>query len=1099
MLEGALTGALRFRLLVIAVAAGLIAVGVSSLPSMHRDVLPELSSGPVLEVQTESPGLSSQEVEQYLTVPIENNLLDGIMGVWDVRSDSIPGLSKVDLYFEPGTTELHARELVEERLTNAFSLPHVAQPPQLIQPLSTSSRALLIGLRSNTVNPLELSYLARWILKPRLSGVPGVANVAIFGQQDRQIQVQVDPQQLARRGVTLQDVINTAGNSQLVSPLSYLEGSTPGTGGFLDGANQRLDVRPVLPPPGDLAAVPIADAPGKVSLGQVANIVEGHQPQIGAGFTQGSAGLVLEIQKLPSASLRGVTKGVERALAEIRPGLQGVDIDTSFFKPATYASDALDNVALGLVIAGALALLALGALLLDLRAACVAASSVALSLVVALLALQWLGQTLNALVVLGLLIAIVVLVDDAVGGAQALRRVCRARGRTSVAHDGAAALTNGAAMGDRHANGDIHGHSDGNGRGRASLTGAPASLPRAIVDAFAQLRGTLGYATLTVLLIAAPLFFSHGLTARYLHPMMLALVLAVLASAVVATTVAPALGFLLLERWPPRTPRAVNPLGSRVSAGYQGLVRRALSLPPEVVLAAALAGAVAFIWFPFLHQPAPPRFKDPNLVVQWTGPDGAGLGEMQRITSRTLGQLRALPVVADTGATLGRAVSGDRIVDPNSGQIYVALKPTVDYDRAVDQVRRTVGGIPGVQASVSTYEASAQAGVLQSGTPSLTVRVYGQDYPRLHALAAQVQRQMSGVNGLGRARVSMPSEQPNIEVAINDDRAQTAGALPGDARRQASTLVNGLTVGNFFEEQAVFDMVVIGAPNLRQNIQDVGNLRIDTSAGGQVKLSDIAQVSVAPDPVDIQHQALSRYVDVTAPVLRTGSVGSARAAIAGALARIHFPLSYHAEVLGGTPEDPTSHALFALYALAAAIGVLLVLQAAFAAWPLAAAFLLTSPVALTGGLGVALATGSAASLGADAGLVAVLMLAIRLGMLQVATVRRLRGPDGDRLSAELIVRAAAERLAPSLETIAVTAVVLIPFVVIGDVAGNEITHTAAAVILGGLLTAAVWSQLFVPGLCLAFAPGPQEPEADPFDDIDLVGLTVPTPELVLKG
>src|SRR5947209_1302386 len=191
-----IAAALRFRLLLLGIAAGLIVLGGISLRQMHNDVVPELSSGPVLEVQTEALGLSSQEVEQYVTVPLENNLLDGIMNVWDVRSHSVPGLSTVDLYFQPGTTLLHARQLVEERLTNAFSLPNVAKPPQLIQPLSSSSRVLMIGLQSSKISTLLLSYLARWVVRPRLSGVPGVANVAIFGQKDRQLQVLVDPTRL---------------------------------------------------------------------------------------------------------------------------------------------------------------------------------------------------------------------------------------------------------------------------------------------------------------------------------------------------------------------------------------------------------------------------------------------------------------------------------------------------------------------------------------------------------------------------------------------------------------------------------------------------------------------------------------------------------------------------------------------------------------------------------------------------------------------------------------------------------------------------------------------------------------------------------------
>src|SRR5690242_829905 len=383
-------------MLLVALAAGLIAIGIIALPKMHSDVLPELSQGPVLEVQTESPGLSSQEVEQYITVPMENNLLDGIMGVWDVRSRSTPGLSTVDLYFEPGTTTLHARQLVEERLTNSFSLPAVNKPPLLIQPLSSSSRTLLIGLNSTKLSPLELSYLARWVVKPRLSGVAGVANVSIFGQQDRQIQVQVDPAKLAAQHVTLQQVIDTTGNAQLVSPLTYLEGSAPGTGGFLDGPNQRIDIRPVLPlgAPKNLASVPITEAPGKPTLGSVASIVEGHQPLIGEGITRHGAGLVLLVQKLPSASVPGVTKGVMAALNDLRPALPGVTIDTSFYKPATYVHNSLHNIALALILAAVLGTVALAALLLNLRALFLAVLSIALSLATAVIVIDALGYTL---------------------------------------------------------------------------------------------------------------------------------------------------------------------------------------------------------------------------------------------------------------------------------------------------------------------------------------------------------------------------------------------------------------------------------------------------------------------------------------------------------------------------------------------------------------------------------------------------------------------------------------------------------------------------------------------------------------------------------
>jgi Cu/Ag efflux pump CusA len=286
--------------------------------------------------------------------------------------------------------------------------------------------------------------------------------------------------------------------------------------------------------------------------------------------------------------------------------------------------------------------------------------------------------------------------------------------------------------------------------------------------------------------------------------------------------------------------------------------------------------------------------------------------------------------------------------------------------------------------------------------------------------------------------------------------------------------------------------VVIGNPALRRTVADIGNLPIDTANGGQVRLSDVARVAVRPDPVDITHQALARYVDVVAP-LRSGGLGPTRAEVAGLIAGMRFPLGYRAEVLGGTPEDATSHGLFLAFAMAAVIGVLLLLQAAFASWRLAAMFLLTLPLSLAGGLLVAVATGQASSLGADAGLMAVLAFALRQGMLQVAALRRLQQADGRQLRPPLVVRAASERLAPSLTAVAVSASMLLPFVVLGDVAGNEIAHAAAAVMLGGLVTAAVWSSVLLPALCFVLAPEPPERELEP---LEVDPLSLPSPPLL---
>src|SRR3972149_1422257 len=277
MIRWIVGSSMRFRGLVVAIAVGLLAYGVIQLRDAPVDVLPEFTP-PTVEIQTEALGLSASEGEQLITVPIEQDLLAGVAFVDEIRSQSVPGLSSIVLIFEPGTNVLQARQVVAERMTQAHALPHVSRPPEMLQPLSSTSRVMMIGLSSDTLSAIELSVLARWTIRPRLTGVPGVANVSIFGQRERQLQVQVDPERLRDQGVSLVQILETTGNALWVSPLSFVEASTPGTGGFIDTANQRLGIQHVSPitSADDLAKVSVEGT--ELTLGDVAQGGGGHQP-----------------------------------------------------------------------------------------------------------------------------------------------------------------------------------------------------------------------------------------------------------------------------------------------------------------------------------------------------------------------------------------------------------------------------------------------------------------------------------------------------------------------------------------------------------------------------------------------------------------------------------------------------------------------------------------------------------------------------------------------------------------------------------------------------------------------------------------------------
>jgi Cu/Ag efflux pump CusA len=1027
VLRSIVDASIRFRLLVIALGAGIIVGGIALLHGMPVDALPE-TSPVVVDLQTEALGLSAPEVESLVTVPLEKQLLEGVMGVTDVTSNSVSGLSDIELHFAPGTDLYHARQLVQERLTQSFVLPNVSTPPVMLEPVSSTSDVMLVGLTSSRLDPIDLSVLARWTIVPKLLGLAGVANISTFGQADQQLQVLVEPARLAAQHVTLAQVIATAGNAQLVSPLSYLQGSTPGTGGFLEGPDQRITIQPVLPfgTPANLAELPVTGSKG-LRLGSVAQVVRGHPPLIGSGEVRGGPGLLLVVQKLPSASALAVTHEVSQALAELRAGEPGVSFDTSLFREDTYLRSVLGNLRVALIASAALAALALIALLLQFRLAFAAMASAAIALVAATLVLYLLGYTFNALVVLGLLLAVTVVAADAAGDAQ------RLASRLDTAQP-------------------VRGHAAAR-----------------VVAAATEFRATLSGAALAVLLTVAPLFFATGLTARFLRPAVIAFGLAVIISMVVAVTLTPALASVLVSGSRPAA-RGTR-FRRRVTAGYSRSLDRLAGAPLGVLLAICGAlGATALALLPGLH-PGQPAFQDRDLVVRWTGPPGMSLTEMGRMTSLASAELRVLPEVQDVAATLGRAVTADQVVNTNSGEIWVTVKPGANYAQALAAVRTIADGTPGITGEVSTYETDSMTGVLTAPPTQVVTRVYGSDYGELARLAGRLRTVVRGIGGVRGTQTRLPVDQPTIDVVVNLDAAARDGITPGDIRRDAGTLLNGLIVGNYFENQAVFEVVVRAAPASRASLSDVDDLLLDTANGGHVRLGDVASISVSPEPADIPHEAMSRYLDVTAQVTG-GQAGAVSAAITARLQAMRFPTEYHAEVVTGTSQaglSPngdsvagTSRTEFAGYVIAALVAILLLIQAAAGSWRRAALAFGSLPVSLAGGVFIAYALGATGSLAATAGLVGVFVIAVRQAINVAA---RLGAPGQGRADA-----AASAVAGDVLVAAVVTAVAMAPFVVMGDVPGLELLHTTAAVILGGLVTTTLVSLYVLPAGLMRLGP-----------------------------
>jgi Cu/Ag efflux pump CusA len=416
LMRSIISASLRFRYLVVAAAAGMMVLGITSFPKMHVDVFPEFAPPRVL-IQTACVGLSTSDVEQLVTVPLEA-AMNGIQGLDDMRSKSVPQLSSIELLFKPGTDLLRARQLVQERVaTVSPSLPTWAAPPVMLAPVSATGRAMQIGMTSKNHSLIEMSMTAYWTIRARLLRVPGVANVAIWNERLQLMTVQAQPSRMQARGVSLDQVMQTTADAVDSGLLKFSTGAVIGTGGTIETPSQRIGVRNVLPivTPADLAKVPVTGTEsGPVRLGDVAVVAETHQPLIGDAIIDGKPGLLLVVEKLPWANSLQMTAAVERALKELQPGLPGIRFDTKVFQQAGFVKLAIANLTQALVLGFILVVLILALFLFEWRVALISLLTIPLSLVATMLVLYWRGATINTMTLAGLVIALGAVVDDAI-------------------------------------------------------------------------------------------------------------------------------------------------------------------------------------------------------------------------------------------------------------------------------------------------------------------------------------------------------------------------------------------------------------------------------------------------------------------------------------------------------------------------------------------------------------------------------------------------------------------------------------------------------------------------------------------------------------
>jgi Cu/Ag efflux pump CusA len=553
---------------------------------------------------------------------------------------------------------------------------------------------------------------------------------------------------------------------------------------------------------------------------------------------------------------------------------------------------------------------------------------------------------------------------------------------------------------------------------------------------------------------------------------------ALLASMVVAWTVTPVLCSLLLAK---------GSAGNEPSPFVAALERAHASMLSKLVPSAGLAFIVTAVLavaavglLPMLRATVLPRFQERNLVVRLRAMPGTSQPEMSRLTGRARAELLAIKGVHDVSAHIGRAILGDQAVDVHSGELWVTIDPSADYAKTTGAIQKVIDGYPGVSHRVETYLGQVSEDVVASPEDKLVTRVYGETEAGLRERAEQVRAAISGVAGLKNARIRRPIQEAAIETNVDVTAAQRYGLKPGDVRRAAATLMSGIVVGNLYEEQKIFEVVVWSTPETRQSISSVRDLLIDTPGGGHVRLGDVAKVRIVPASSSIKHDAVKRYIDVTADV-EGRELAAVAADISKQIGQLQFPLEYHAEVQGGFALANIARERFITFAIAAAIGIFFLLQAAFASWRLAGLAFWTLPASVAGGVLAIFLTGGTLSMSALAGLLAVFAIAIYHRLVLIHRFQQIERSEGQKLGRDLVLQGARECLpSMALATLA-SAAAMLPVLFLGQGAGLEMVRPMAIVVLGGLASSTVLDLLFLPTMFLALGVSSAR-EPDPFHE-----------------
>ncbi len=1028
MLNHIIEFSIKNRWLMAAAALMLIVYGVLAIPRIPVDVLPDLNR-PVVTVMTEAHGLAPEETEALVSFPIET-MMNGATGVQRVRSASSAGFSIVFVEFDWDTDIFRARQIVNEKLQLAQARLPEGTVPSLAPISSIMGEIMLISLSSqphsdpanpskHVTAPIEVRALADFVVRQRLLAVPGVSQVVPIGGGTKQFQVLTNPARLKQFGVTLDELTEAVRESNMNAG-----------GGFLQMPQREAVIRIQgrAQTPDDIAQTPIKTVNGTpITVGQVAQVQFGPSLKRGDASVNATPAVILSVQKQPNANTLSLTKEVDKALNDIQNTLpDDVKINRVLFRQSVFIDAAIGNVVEALRDGALLVAIILIAFLMNIRATLISLFSIPLSFVITMLILDRFGITVNTMTLGGLAVAIGLVVDDSIVDVENVFRRLREN----------------------------------------AMLGRLRSPYRVIYEASAEVRNSIVFATIIIVLVFVPLLSLEGMEGRVFLPLGLAFITSMAASLLVSLTVTPAFCSLLLRNTGSKGHTGDSWLVARLKAMLAPSVRWSMRRSGFIILATLAMTVAGLALVPLMGREFLPPFNEGSLSISAIMPPGTSLAESNRLGTVIERTIMEVSEVTHVGRRTGRAEMDEHAEGVNYSEIDVGLKLTSRTRQDVEaDLRQKFKKIPGVTLAIG-QPISHRLDHLSSGVrAALAVKVYGPDLSQLRTFAAQIRDQMSGIPGVVDLMVEPQIEIPQASIRIDRQAAARYGVTPFELAENLETALGGHVVSQILQGQRTFDLAVWFDESSRNNLDVIRQTLIATPAGPQIPLGQLADVRMGTGPNTINRENVSRRIVVQSNV-QGRDLDSVVRQLQSAMVPLQasWPQGYYLEYGGQFESQQSAMSRIGLLGMFTVVMIFLALFMALKSWRMALQVMVTLPLALVGGILAVFLTGGVLSVASLVGFITLFGIATRNGIMMLSHYVHLMRHENERFGPEMILRGTQERLSPVLMTALAAALGLLPIALSAGQPGKELLHPIAVVILGGLVSSTFLGQVVTPAL-----------------------------------